>query len=71
MTTSTLTKRALRRPSEFPVGERAPFMLLDCGCGRTLTVKTDDYLGTPRAVRVSCDCGFVYDARGYIIERPA
>lgn len=62
MTGSGYTKRALIRPEGFPVGQPAPFMLLNCECGRQNRVE--------RGEGVDCDCGIKYNATGWITSRP-
>ena len=55
---TTVTKRAIIRDPEAPIGQPAKFWL-DCGCGRRLDMT--------KPTGATCECGTVYDARGRIL----
>src|SRR5689334_1555728 len=63
--TFQLTKLACIRDSSVPVGKRAPFHL-ECPCTQPKTrINLPDY-----HQRVTCpECGTVYSAQGWVIER--
>ena len=60
---SGFTKRALIRDPNVPIGQPAP-LHVECECGAQVPIELDG----PDA---RCECGIVYDCRGWIVERPA
>lgn len=51
------SKLALIRDPAAPIGQPAP-MHIECKCGNHVNVESD---------RNNCNCGAVYDARGYVV----
>ena len=52
-----ITKKALIRDQTIPIGQAAP-MHIDCGCGQSVNVTSNQN---------QCACGAVYDSKGYVV----
>jgi hypothetical protein len=60
------SKRAIKGTGG-PIGGPMPVRWIDCECGRCVPV--DGQVDTTITADANCECGLVYDGRGFILNR--